>query len=314
MAGNLLFNAVGFLASAFGIVQFSTEVFADTKPEGASVRVKAGVAKIGDTGASLGGEISHAYAFSLENQYNGQSGGCKLGEGGVCDLTIDQNTSGLRADFVAVSNANDATCIAWISVKQFDNTFGGVWTGDIGWKCGQNWYESREIAGKTEAGDEYIPKCTWLDGDHTNEIKSAALKFNTRAHGDASGETVTKDVCSFTIWGNDNGPISGAPAKRDVKDRAQWMNEQLVISHHAGQSAAGLCSSATSLGPDFIGQDGNFCDMATKTLIPLCSSKDVDGCVEIDVNAKTVTKRMSVAKRSANIIHKSYKHTDIWGA
>jgi hypothetical protein len=91
------------------------------------------------------------------------------------------------------------------------------------------------------------------------------------------------------------------------------MTEQLIVSNYASQSAKGLCTSATSWGPDFIGLDGNFCDMASKTLIPLCSSKNIEGCIEVDSNANTVVKRMSIARRTTNVVHRSYKKVTKWG-
>lgn len=136
-------------------------------------------------------------------------------------MVVDQSEAGLRAGYIAISNNNDATCISWITVKQFDNSFGGAWTGDIGRACGQDWYPSVEPAGrykkdgdgdKEYTGDEYVPACTWLDGDHTNDILSAALKFDTAAYGENVEDTIGNDACAFTLWGNDNGPIAGTCA------------------------------------------------------------------------------------------------------
>ena len=85
------------------------------------------------------------------------------------------------------------------------------------------------------------------------------------------------------------------------------------MSNFTSQPAEQLCNSATSWGPDFIGSDGRFCDMNTKTLSPLCSSEDIEGCVEVDENEGTLMKRMNVARRSANVVHKSYKKISKWG-
>ena len=85
------------------------------------------------------------------------------------------------------------------------------------------------------------------------------------------------------------------------------------MSNFTSQPAEQLCNSATSWGPDFIGSDGRFCDMNTKTLSPLCSSEDIEGCVEVDENEGTLVKRMNVARRSANVVHKSYKKISKWG-
>ena len=85
------------------------------------------------------------------------------------------------------------------------------------------------------------------------------------------------------------------------------------MSNHTSQPAADLCNSATSWGPDFIGPDGQFCDMGSKTLIPLCSSQDVEGCVEVDEEGTNLVKRMNVARRSTSVVHKSYNKIQKWG-
>jgi hypothetical protein len=86
----------------------------------------------------------------------------------------------------------------------------------------------------------------------------------------------------------------------------------LIVSNRTSQTAAGLCNSDTSWGPDFIGSDGQFCDMGTKTLTPLCSFHAIDGCIEIDEEGANVVKRTNVARRATNLVHKSYKKIDKW--
>lgn len=97
-----------------------------------------------------------------------------------------------------------------------------------------------------------------------------------------------------------------------MKPRKQWMEERLVVSNVTQHSTEELCSSATSWGPDFAGPDGLFCDMGTKTLHPLCSSQDVDGCVNISDDGKSVTKRTSVARRAVHAPHRSYGTVTRW--
>lgn len=164
------------------------------------------------------GSINKIYAFDERNGYAGETGGCNVDSGGICTKVVDQSTAGRRAGYVSISNNNDATCIAWITVKQFDGSFGGAWTGDLGKACGQSWYASVEPAGRYKkegdgpdaaTGDEYVPACTWLDGDHTNDIGAAALKFDTAAYGEKVSDTIGNDACKFTIFGSDNGPIAG---------------------------------------------------------------------------------------------------------
>lgn len=97
-----------------------------------------------------------------------------------------------------------------------DSTVGGAWTGDIGYSCGQAWYEQAELAGYLDKNgprddsNAFIPHCSWLDGDHTNEIPSAAMKFRTVAYGDSVTETNDKGTyCDATKFGPDTGPITG---------------------------------------------------------------------------------------------------------
>jgi hypothetical protein len=101
---------------------------------------------------------------------------------------------------------------------------------------------------------------------------------------------------------------TGAPAKRSAdKPRPQWIVDRLVMSKIPNQFASDLCNSTTSWGPDFIGTDGFFCDMSIKEMLPLCSSHDVEGCVEIDEAEKALTKRSTIARREVKSVHRSYK-------
>lgn len=85
------------------------------------------------------------------------------------------------------------------------------------------------------------------------------------------------------------------------------------MSNYTSHTAADVCNSATSWGPDFVGVDGMFCDMESKIMTPLCTAEDVDGCVVINEQAGTLTKRISVARRAADVAHKSYKVIQHWG-
>ncbi|KAI6089813.1 hypothetical protein F4821DRAFT_53026 [Hypoxylon rubiginosum] len=60
---------------------------------------------------------------------------------------------------------------------------------------------------------------------------------------------------------------------------------RLVMSSAAQHTAAGLCESETSVGPDFLNvADGTFCRMSDKTLWPVCdaSAQIVDNCFNKD--------------------------------
>ncbi|KAI4859909.1 hypothetical protein F4820DRAFT_462101 [Hypoxylon rubiginosum] len=66
---------------------------------------------------------------------------------------------------------------------------------------------------------------------------------------------------------------------------------RLIMSNAAQHTAAGLCESETSLGPDFLNvADGTFCRMSDKTLWPVCDAgaQVVDNCFSMDVHQLVV--------------------------
>lgn len=156
------------------------------------------------------------YAWDTNNNYLGQGDGADIAAGDVYDVTVGQSVGGIRAEYIGLSGGDDAICIAWVTVNMKDSTVGGAWNGDIGYSCGQSWYAQAELAGyldkdgPRDESNEFRPHCSWLDGDHTNDIPSAAMKFETVAYGDSVTETNDKGTsCDATLWGEDTGPISG---------------------------------------------------------------------------------------------------------
>ncbi|KFY35171.1 hypothetical protein V494_06143 [Pseudogymnoascus sp. VKM F-4513 (FW-928)] len=311
-------DAIGLLGAGLGIISFfQNNIPGDPPAQGAKIRIKAG--NPGDDNPGLDGNIEAAYAWEINNNYLGQSDGSHIEVGGTADLTIDSFSPGSRADYAGISVTDNALCVSWITVTQFDSTKGGAWTGDIGYNCGQNWYMQTESAGYIDPDAnpkvDYIPRCTWLDADHTGDVPSAALKFRTSAYGDDVQDTVDNNKgCDATLWGENMAPINGAPSgKRSLRPRTAWMNNVLVVSPTIEtHKAAELCNSATSWGPDFVGSDGKFCDMETHTLLPLCSTEDVEGCVNIDTTANAVTKRSVGPKRAVDHPHKEYTKIKSW--
>ncbi|KAI5250350.1 hypothetical protein E4T43_00130 [Aureobasidium subglaciale] len=174
-------------------------------------------------------------------------------------------------------------------------------------RCGHTWFESQEVAGRLDDGSLYRPSCTWLDGNHDGNIENAALKFATYAYGnDTSHVTLDQDACASTLFGAQEDEIIDAPvdpslAKRSTtssRTRLPWMENKLVVSNIDSHSAANLCNSETSWGPDFVDSHGKLCDMGTKTLYTLCSNENVDGCVEVSTGSSNGTSNsVSVARQ-----------------
>lgn len=100
------------------------------------------------TNMKQGGNINAVYGFDTNNNYLGQSGGGDTGgDGGVFNTIIDQTTPGVQSSYVSINGGNDATCMAWITVTQYDGSPDGSWTGDVGYSCGAQWYYGVETAG-----------------------------------------------------------------------------------------------------------------------------------------------------------------------
>jgi hypothetical protein len=149
------------------------------------------------------------------------------GNGDYLTFTVDQDVPGSQGQFIGISNSNDVTCIAWVTVQMHDDSQKGVWTGDIGRtyvtinitipmpliltiiRCGESWFESQEAAGTLEDGTLYRPSCTWLDGNHDNNIASASMKFSTYAYGSELSHVTLGNACASTIFSPDGGEISG---------------------------------------------------------------------------------------------------------
>ncbi|EHK18047.1 uncharacterized protein TRIVIDRAFT_67261 [Trichoderma virens Gv29-8] len=307
-------DAIGLVSGILGIVDFFQSNFKPGEVKGNLIRIKAGLAQ-GDDEVDIEGNIAAVYAWDQSHNYMGKSnGGQYIKEGDFGDFVMDQFVDGKRIGYAAVTADKDAVCIAWITITMNDGTPKGAWTGDIGSDCGQAWYPSNEIAGTLKDSNEsYFPRCTWLDGDRSGDATVAAMKFSVAAYGNEVQKTVEyKNQCHFTLWRPVTGAIAGKPGKRSDMPRKAWMENRLVVSEIPQHKASDLCNSTTSWGPDFVGSDGMFCDMHTKTLSPVCSFHDTDGCIEVDVDEKTIAKRFTVAKRQVVEKHKSYGKVSQW--
>ncbi|KAF9545302.1 hypothetical protein EC957_011056 [Mortierella hygrophila] len=83
-----------------------------------------------------------------------------------------------------------------------------------------------------------------------------------------------KDLCH---WGVSFGGGSISLSKRE--DPANVFGNETHMTSSDG--AIALCDSATSWGPSMLSlEEGIFCDMSTKTKIPLCTDDNQKGCVK----------------------------------
>ncbi|KAF9962770.1 hypothetical protein BGZ70_007892 [Mortierella alpina] len=77
-----------------------------------------------------------------------------------------------------------------------------------------------------------------------------------------------------------DGDVPGSPTMSSLPDTEEHIaafGNQVRV--HKDLSAIQLCDSPTSWGSSFLSLDeGIFCDMSTKTKIPICKAGETDGC------------------------------------
>ncbi|KAF9572938.1 hypothetical protein EC968_009244 [Mortierella alpina] len=194
---------------------------------------------------------------------------------------------------------NDEICLAsfvWTPRETRPNyeSRRGAITGDLLYFCGYKWYPS----GKVYHG--YELRCGWLDGDDTfgNSVKGLFLdldKFgkgfveaHAREHRDES--SFCSDGVRFypgslplskrfiTANSNANDSTATTTLAPILTPRSMYGNRALWSTQ---VSANELCDSATSYGPSMVNtKEGIFCDMTTKTKVPLCDSSRTEGCMD----------------------------------
>lgn len=152
--------------------------------------------------------------------------------------------------------------------------------GDVGYLCGQAYYESGYTVGTDEDGNNYQPYCMWLDGNG-DPTQNISMKIDTEYYevNEDSEIDPQMDMCAGTLWSEEYDPIPEIPEKRSIpaerninKKRPAAHDGTLIVSSFEKSSAASLCRHGNSMGPDFVAlKENSFCDMDKKELYPLCS-------------------------------------------
>ncbi|PGH19555.1 hypothetical protein AJ80_03891 [Polytolypa hystricis UAMH7299] len=306
-------DAIGFIGTILTVIGFAQTNLPGTGPNGAVVRVKVGLENYADQ--NFGGRLGKMHAYDSNNALIAEVRPTKdISSGDFADYTFDQAVNGVQSQFVSFIATDGAICISWITLKNRDGAADAAWTGDVGYGCGHSWNWGNQVAGRVkDTGEPFKPRCIWLDGDHTNGIDTSGMKIDFFAYGEQLQDTLnTNTACSKTTFSDNTGQIDGVPQKRSMigVERPEWMHKRLIVSDFPKDNATELCQHEMSYGPDAVGSDGYFCNMATRELHPLCSFQDVEGCVNVDMNGQHVTKRASVAKRSVNLGYRSYEKVD----
>jgi hypothetical protein len=326
---------------------------------------------------SLGGNAPHIALFDTNGKYLGETGnagyiddGSSASDANAILVTMNADS---QAEYMALSaGGDDAICLSYITMTWPDSTR-YFWSGDIGFKCGADWYPSNLEITSNNGGNR--PKCTWIDGNHSNGLRYQGMSIHMSDFGnyqglasewnsnpallcqskprfqmypnldvnsmktsvpifsptiqiDANGDTNELQILMdpgitvpFDRQDADIGPIQVSkhrrrqidPVSRIWRRNTQFMGEHLVTSHHDDHSAAELCGSESSMGPDFVAvSEGQFCDMATKELWPVCSDTIMRNCFDLNLNQI----RSSLGRRLVDWLSgntKSYRKFRVWG-
>ncbi|KAF1936612.1 hypothetical protein EJ02DRAFT_459395 [Clathrospora elynae] len=141
---------------------------------------------VGDD-ANAGGSMPHVAVWDGNgirvSQYKGDANG-HIDEKSTIGLTLDNNQNGGKPadpEYISiVMQENDAICLALVVATSNGKQW--TWTGDIGYTCGAQWYNSKYTFG----GSNQPIRCVWLDKDHTNGIIAQGMSLHIR---DFSGES-----------------------------------------------------------------------------------------------------------------------------
>ncbi|KAF9939684.1 hypothetical protein BGZ67_009037 [Mortierella alpina] len=210
------------------------------------------------------------------------------------DIRMDAYRNGKRGPRISL---NDEMCLAslvWTprdTRPNYDSRRGAI-TGDLMYFCGYNWYPS----GKVYNG--YELRCGWLDGDDSlsNSVKGLFLDLDKFGKGFLEAHArVTANTSSFCSNGIRFYPGNLPLSKRSVVTESNnnsiatttaitltpmnaFRNKAFLSTR---VSAVELCDDPTSYGPSMVNtREGIFCDMTTKTKVPMCDSNRTERCMD----------------------------------
>ena len=148
------------------------------------------------------------------------------------------------------------------------------------------------------------------DKDITKILDPSMIQSQSTAPNDPTGAKlgVAKGASAL-----EPGPVTQKPPgkRRARRGVVQPLHNSLVISEIPSHSAKELCESKTSAGPDFVSSiESLFCDMADKTLWPLCST-GASGYSCFDISTKRL-QHFTSELRVRDSSHADYKHVQVW--
>lgn len=143
-----------------------------------SVEIGAGIGPGGAQG-DFGGAVPAVSIWNEEGARLGQYKPSKnekitAGTSNSKPITVTQNEGATgQPEYILLTTVNtDAICITYVTVS--GNGVSWNWMGDVGYTCGGDWYPSTAKFGS----DNYQPKCTWIDSDHSDGLHFIAMSMH----------------------------------------------------------------------------------------------------------------------------------------
>ncbi|KAK7924314.1 hypothetical protein PG985_006368 [Apiospora marii] len=281
-------DVIGIISGVMGIWTFVGDILAPGAADESIYRIHVGVD--GSTNPDTPGEgpelnaapgvIDAVKVYNTNHDLMGTGPGGMIGFNGHGFGDVGASQLGSQQSiFTEFFAGDDAICMAAIAATMPEGSQWG-WVGDWGKLCNLDWFYSGYLI---EDGKATL--CTWIDKDHTNDIKAGVLGIKWPAFKGTKDSVPTEQEAraecgkGLTAWRNEGEqqmlPLADAKflaAASSGPRPSRRFDDSLVVSRHRGQNATELCASDTALGPDFVSEDeGVYCNMETHETAPLCS-------------------------------------------
>ncbi len=185
MVANAVFNVVGVIMGAVGMVSMGQDLFADKQGATTNVRLHIGHAKKSD---NTGGSLPDIALFDVYGEEVGRKESSDNGHvknGNYVDIKVKHTDpdDNRQSEYISISaGMTDAICIAGITVTWPDDGK-QAWVGDTGYLCDAPWFYSETVVGEPN----YKPKCIWIDSDGSNGLPYAGMGMHITDFASESG-------------------------------------------------------------------------------------------------------------------------------
>ncbi|KAK3805736.1 MAG: hypothetical protein J3R72DRAFT_112228 [Linnemannia gamsii] len=274
---------VGFIATLMGW-------FPDN-PDKGQVRLKFyagrdGYQEVGDPLWGSAGGLPMVNIRSTSNEWIGKNPHYvfnKIGSNEQKQIDIPMSKNQEINFMILTTHDDDASCLALIGWTPNDSIphaqrRKGFIIGDIFRLCGWAWNYSGQVMEVADSRKTVNINCGWMVARRDGFVGQLNINLDVMADGfidDYKG----MDLCSWGVSMR-SGFLDRPATKRSLSspdEHVTAFGNQVRV--HKSLSAIELCDSPTSWGSSFFSiEEGVFCDMSTKTKVPLCKTGETKGC------------------------------------